>query len=61
MVREARKKVRYNSMKSALAPKLGPIAGLIAKAYVNDWTQDKLMKSGTLRRNLKKAFMHVSG
>lgn len=61
MVRETRKKVRYNSMKSALGPKLGPAAGLIAKAYVNDWTQDKLMKSGTLRRNLKRAFMHITG
>ncbi len=60
MVRETRKKIRYNSMKGALTPKLGPAAGLIAKAYINDWTQDKLMKSGALRRNLKKAFMRVS-
>ncbi len=60
MVREVRKKVRFNSMKNALTPKLGPAAGLVAKAYINDWTQDKLMKSSTLRRNLKKAFMQVS-
>jgi hypothetical protein len=60
MVREVRKKIRYNSMRSALAPKFGPVAGLVAKAYVNDWVQDKLMKSSALRRNLKKAFMRVS-
>lgn len=60
MVRDIRKKIRYNSMRSSLAPKLGPVAGLVAKAYVNDWVQDKLMKRGALRRNLKKAFMRVS-
>lgn len=60
MVRDVRKKVRFNSMKSSLAPKLGPVAGLVAKIYVNDWTQDKLMKSSTVRRTLKKAFMRVS-
>lgn len=60
MVRDVRKKIRYNSMRSSLTPKLGPVAGLVAKAYVNDWVQDKLMKRGVLRRNLKKAFMRVS-
>lgn len=60
LVREVRKKIRYNSMKSSLAPKFGPAAAVVAKVYVNDWIQDKLMKSGTLRRNLKKAFMSVS-
>ncbi|RJQ47410.1 MAG: radical SAM protein [Nitrospiraceae bacterium] len=60
LVRDVRKKIRYNSMKSSLAPKLGPAAAVAAKVYVNDWVQDKLMKSGALRRNLKKAFMRVS-
>lgn len=60
MVRDVRKKIRYNSMKSSLSPRLGPAAALAAKIYVNDWVQDRLMKSGALRRNLKKAFMRVS-
>ncbi len=53
--------IRYNSMKRALAPKLGPAAAIAAKIYVNDWVQDKLMKSSALRRNLKKVFMRVAG
>lgn len=61
MVRDIRKKIRYNSMKRSLAPKFGPAAAMISKLYVNDWVQDKLMKNGKLRRSLKKAFMHVSG
>ena len=61
IVRDVRKKVRYNSMKRTLAPKLGPVADVVAKVYVNDWVQNKLMKSSTLRRNLKKAFMRVAG
>ena len=61
IVRDVRKKVRYNSMRRALTPKLGPVAGIVAKAYVNDWVQDRLMKSSSLRRNLKKAFMRVAG
>ena len=61
MVRDVRKKVRYKSMKNSLAPRLGPLSPFIAKVYVNDWMQDKLMKSGTLRRNLKRAFAHVAG
>lgn len=61
MVRETRKTIRYNAMQRNLAPKLGPLAKLIAKIYINDWTQDKLMKSGTLRRNLKRAFMRITG
>ncbi len=60
MVRDVRKKIRYNAMKSSLASKLGPASSLTARIYVNDWVQDKLMKSGALRRNLKKAFMRVS-
>ena len=59
-VRDVRKKVRSESMKAALAPKLGPLAVLIAKIYVTDWVQDKLMKKSVLRRNLKKAFMHIT-
>jgi radical SAM superfamily enzyme YgiQ (UPF0313 family) len=61
MVREVRKKVRYESMKRALAPGLGPLAAFIARIYVNDWFQDRLMKSSNLRRNLKRAFMHFAG
>lgn len=61
MVRETRKTIRYNSMRRNLAPKLGPLAKFIAKIYINDWIQDKLMKSSTVRRNLKRAFMKVTG
>jgi nitroimidazol reductase NimA-like FMN-containing flavoprotein (pyridoxamine 5'-phosphate oxidase superfamily) len=61
MVRDVRKKIRYNSMRNSLAPKLGPVSNIVAKAYINDWVQDKLMKSGALRRNLKRAFMRVTG
>ncbi len=61
IVRGVRKKVRYNSMKAALEPRLGPAASLVARIYVNDRVQDKLMKSVALRRNLKKAFMKVAG
>jgi radical SAM superfamily enzyme YgiQ (UPF0313 family) len=60
-VREVRKEVRYESMKASLAPGLHFLAGPVAKIYVTDWVQDKLMKSGTLRRNLKKAFMRFAG
>lgn len=59
-VREVRKKIRFNSMRAALSHKLGGFAGLVAKVYVNDWFQDRLMKSGALRRNLKRAFMKVT-
>ncbi len=61
IVRDVRKEIRYNSMKRALAPKLGPAAAIAAKVYVNDWVQDKLMKSSALRRNLKKVFMRMAG
>lgn len=61
MSRDVRKKVRSVSMKTALAPRFGPLADLIAKIYVTDWVQSKLMKSSALRRNLKKAFMHAAG
>jgi len=60
-VREVRKTVRYNSMRSSLRPKFGPFADLVAKIYVNDWVQDKLMKNSILRRNLKRAFTRVAG
>jgi anaerobic magnesium-protoporphyrin IX monomethyl ester cyclase len=59
-VRNVRKKVRYNSMKSVLLPKFGSIAGLIARIYINDYIQNILMKNSILRRNLKKVFMRVS-
>lgn len=61
IVRDVRKKVRYNSMKASLAPKVGPIAGFVSKVYVNDWVQNRLMKNSSLRRNLKEAFMRVAG
>ncbi len=61
LVRDVRRKVRYNSMKLSLAPRLGPLASLVAGVYVNDWFQDRLMKNGFLRKNLKKAFMKVTG
>lgn len=61
LVRGVRKKVRYNSMKASLAPRLGKVAGPVSRVYVTDWVQDKLMKSGILRRNLKKVFMRVAG
>jgi anaerobic magnesium-protoporphyrin IX monomethyl ester cyclase len=59
-VRNVRKTVRYNSMKRALAPRIGSLANLVSKLYITDWVQDKLMKSGTLRRNLKRAFMRFT-
>jgi hypothetical protein len=59
-VRNVRKTVRYNSMKRALAPRFGPLANVVSKMYITDWVQDKLMRSGTLRRNLKRAFMRVT-
>lgn len=58
--KDVRKKIRSRSMKDSLAPKFGPLANLIAKIYVTEWVQGKLMRSAALRRNLKKAFMHVS-
>ncbi|MEK7197783.1 MAG: hypothetical protein AAB151_08955, partial [Nitrospirota bacterium] len=61
LVRNVRKKVRYNSMKASLVPRLGKVAGPISRVYVTDWVQDKLMKNGMLRRNLKKVFMRVAG
>lgn len=60
IVRKVRKKVRYNSMKMALAPKFGPLANIVSRIYINDWFQDKLMKNRFLRRNLKRAFMKVT-
>ncbi|MEK6582887.1 MAG: hypothetical protein AABZ25_10950, partial [Nitrospirota bacterium] len=61
LVRNVRKKVRYNSMKASLVPRLGKVAGPVSRVYVTDWVQDKLMKNGMLRRNLKKVFMRVAG
>jgi magnesium-protoporphyrin IX monomethyl ester (oxidative) cyclase len=60
-VRSVRKQVRCASMKRALSPGLGPLAAVIANIYVNDWFQDRLMKSGNLRRNLKRVFMRLTG
>lgn len=61
MVRDVRKRIRYNSMKRTLKGKLGPLAGPAARVYINDWVQDRLMKSKVLRRNLKRLFMKVAG
>ena len=60
-VRSVRKKVRSASMKRALSPRMGPLAAFIANIYVNEWFQGKLMKSGNLRRNLKRVFMRFAG
>ena len=48
-------------MKASLVPRLGKVAGPVSRVYVTDWVQDKLMKNGMLRRNLKKVFMRVAG
>lgn len=60
-VRKVRKTVRAASMKRALSSKLGLFSSLIANIYVTDWMQEKLMKSSTLRRNLKRVFMNITG
>jgi sulfur relay (sulfurtransferase) DsrC/TusE family protein len=60
MVRDVRKKIRYNFYEVITCPEARAAAALVAKAYVNDWVQDKLMKSGALRKNLKKSFTRVS-
>ncbi len=57
IVRNVRKMIRYNSMKASLSPKFGPVADIISRVYVNNWFQDKLMKSITLRRKLKRLFI----
>jgi anaerobic magnesium-protoporphyrin IX monomethyl ester cyclase len=60
IVRDVRKRIRYNSMKTSLTSKLGPAAGIISRVYVNGWFQDRLMKSSALRRNLKRLFMRAT-
>lgn len=58
-VKDLRKKIIYNSMKSTLTPKLGLLANVISKIYVNDWFQDRLVKSRILRKNLKRVFIRI--
>ena len=59
LTRQARKEIRYEAMKRKLK-KLGPLSGIIASIYINDWVQTQLMHNGTLRRNLKRLYMKIS-
>ena len=57
--RDVRKTIRYRAMKRELR-RLGPLANVAARLFVNDWFQRKLMKNGRLRRNLKRLYMKVT-
>lgn len=58
-MRRVRKLIRYRAMKRELR-RLGPLATVAARLFVNDWFQAKLMKNGALRRNLKRLYMKVT-
>lgn len=54
-----RRLARYRAMKRELK-RLGPLAGIAARLFVNNWFQGKLMTNGYLRRNLKRLYMKVT-
>ncbi len=60
LTRQARKEIRREAMKRKLWKKLGPLSGLIANFYINDWVQTQLMHNSLLRRNLKRLYTKVS-
>jgi radical SAM superfamily enzyme YgiQ (UPF0313 family) len=60
LARAARKEIRYRSMKRALKKRFGPAAGAIARFYINEWFQGKLMTNRLLRRSLKRIFMRAT-
>ena len=59
LVRKARKEIRYEAMKRKLK-KMGPLSGIIASLYINDWFQTQLMHNGVLRKTLKRLYTKVS-
>ncbi|MBL6992213.1 MAG: radical SAM protein, partial [Bacteriovoracaceae bacterium] len=59
LTRQARKEIRREAMKRKLK-KLGPLSGIIARIYINDWVQAQLMHNSTLRRNLKRLYTKIS-
>ncbi|MBC8548383.1 MAG: radical SAM protein, partial [Candidatus Brocadiales bacterium] len=60
LTRQARKDIRHEAMKRKLKRKLGPLSGIIASFYINDWVQTQLMHNSVLRRNLKRLYTKVS-
>lgn len=59
LARQARKEIRYEAMKRKLK-KAGPLSGIIASLYINDWFQTQLMHNGILRKNLKRLYTKIS-
>ncbi len=59
LTRQARKEIRYDAMKRKLK-RLGPLSGIIAGFYINDWVQTQLMHNSFLRRNLKSLYTKAS-
>jgi anaerobic magnesium-protoporphyrin IX monomethyl ester cyclase len=60
LTRQARKEIRHVAMQRKLAKKLGPLSGIIARFYINDWVQTQLMHNSYLRRNLKRMYTKAS-
>ncbi|MBO06299.1 MAG: hypothetical protein CMI58_04605 [Parcubacteria group bacterium] len=60
LTRQARKEIRHDAMKRKLWGKLGPLSGIIANFYINDWVQTQLMHNSLLRRNLKRLYTKIS-
>jgi anaerobic magnesium-protoporphyrin IX monomethyl ester cyclase len=60
LTRQARKEIRQAAMKRQLAKKLGPLSGIVASFYINDWVQTQLMHNSILRRNLKRLYTKIS-
>jgi anaerobic magnesium-protoporphyrin IX monomethyl ester cyclase len=59
LTRQARKEIRYEAMKRKLKG-MGPLTGIIAGLYTNDWFQKQLMHNGILRKNLKRLYTKIS-
>ena len=55
LARKARKEIRYEAMKRKLK-KMGPLSGIVASLYINDWFQTQLMHNGILRKSLKRLY-----
>ena len=60
LTRQARKEIRHDAMQRKLEKKLGPLSGMIASFYINDWVQTQLMHNGFLRKNLKRMYTKAS-
>jgi radical SAM superfamily enzyme YgiQ (UPF0313 family) len=58
-VKNVRKQVRAKAMQREFQ-RFGFLSRLIAKVYVNDWVQDKLMHQAKFRRTMKRAYLKLT-